>query len=121
MSLQVLRLLRIFIDRVVFRFRSDRALFRFLIDKILFRVLSDRVFFESSVIRSSSGSAVINSLLGHQCSFSAMSLVFYQIPQLFFLSKQIFCFTFIILSKTISLTCSNCNKTDSGKHEKILS
>ena len=72
-SLKVLKLLRIFIDSIVFRFHSDRTLFRFFIDRILFRVLSDRVFFESSVIGCSSGSTV---LLGHQCFFSAMSLFF---------------------------------------------
>ena len=60
-------------------FTVIRVLFRFLGDRILFRVLSDRVFFESSDIgsSSSSGSAVIDSSL-HQCSFSAMSLFFYQ-------------------------------------------
>ena len=52
-SLKVLKLLRIFIDSIVFSFHSDRTLFRFFIDRILFRVLSDRVFSESSVIGSS--------------------------------------------------------------------
>ena len=74
-------------------FTVIRVLFRFLIDRILFRVLSDRVFFESSEIGSSSlGHAVIDSSL-HQCSFSAMSLFFYQIVLLLFLSKtdDLFC------------------------------
>ena len=72
-SLKVLKLLRIFIDSVVFRFHSDRTFYRFFIDRTLFRVLSNRVFSNSSVMRSSSGSAV---LLGHQWSFSTMSLFF---------------------------------------------
>ena len=84
-SLKVLKFLRIFIDRVVFRFHSDRTLFRFFIDRILVRVLSDRVFCDSSVIETSSGSAF---LLGHQCSFSAMSLSFYQIVLLLFFIKN---------------------------------
>ena len=70
-----------------------RVLFRFRIERILFRVLIDRVFFESSEIGSSSlGYAVIDSSL-HQCSFSAMSLFFYQIVLLLFLSKTdvLFC------------------------------
>ena len=74
-------------------FTVIRVLFRFLIERILFRVLSDRVFFESSKIGSSSlGHAVIDSSL-HQCSFSAMSLFFYQIVLLLFLSKtdDLFC------------------------------
>ena len=84
-SLRVLKLLRIFIDSVVFRFYV--VFFRFPIDTILFRVLSDRVFFESSEIGSSSlGYAVIDSSL-HQCSFSSMSLFFYQIVLLMFLSN----------------------------------
>ena len=76
-SLRVLKLQRIFIDRVVFRFHSDRALFRFLIDMILFRVLSDRVFIDYSVLGSSSGSVVIDSSLGLSVLFSAMPLFFY--------------------------------------------
>ena len=69
-------------------FTVIRVLFRFLIERILFRVLSDRVFFESSEIGSSSlGHAVIDSSL-HQCSFSAMSLFFYQIVLLFCFIKN---------------------------------
>ena len=81
-------------------FTVIRVLFRFLIERILFRVLSDRVFFESSEIGSSSlGHAVIDSSL-HQCSFSAMSLFFYQIVLLlFFYQKQMFSFAFIIILK----------------------
>ena len=74
-------------------FTVIRVLFRFLTDRILFRALSGRVFFESSEIGSSSSrSAVIDSSL-HQCSFSAMSLFFYQIVLLLFLSKTdvLFC------------------------------
>ena len=84
-------------------FTVIRVLFRFLIDSVLFRVLSDRVFFESSEIGSSSlESTVIDSSL-HRCSFSAMSLFFYQIVLLLFYQKQMFCFAFfLILSKTIT-------------------
>ena len=103
-------------------FTVIRVLFRFLIERILFRVLSDRVFFESSEIGSSSlGHAVIDSSL-HQCSFSAMSLFFYQIVLLLFLSKTdvLFCI-FLILSKTITLTCfNNIRKTNSEKMKKYV-
>ena len=100
-------------------FTIIRVLFRFLIERILFKVLSDRVFFESSEIGSSSiGHAVIDSYL-HQCSFSAMSLFFYQIVLLLFYQKQMLCFVFIIILKN-SLTCSNnFRKTDSEKNEEI--
>ena len=50
MSLRVLKLLRIFIDKLVFRFHSDMVLFRFLIDRTLFSVLCDWVFFIVAVI-----------------------------------------------------------------------
>ena len=69
---------------------SDRVLFRFLIDRILFRVLNDRVFFETSVIGSSSRSAVIHFLFGHQCSFSAFSIFFYLIVLLLFIKNRRF-------------------------------
>ena len=85
-------------DSVAFRFHSDRTPFRFFIDRILFRFLSDRVFSESSVIGSSSGSAV---LLGHQCSFSAMSLFFLSNRFAIFLSKTDVSF-YIIFSKRSS-------------------
>ena len=91
-SLKVLKFLRIFIDSVVFRFHSDRTLFRFFIDRILFRVLSDRVFSDSSVMGSSSGSAV---LLVYQCSFFAMSL--------FFLSNRAATFFFLIENRCFVL------------------
>ena len=65
----IIKLLRVFIDEVVFSFLSDRVLFRFLIYRILFRVLSDRVFLESSVIGSTSGSAVIDSSLTSSVPF----------------------------------------------------
>ena len=82
-------------------FTVIRVLFRFLIEKILFRFLSDRVFFESSETGSSSlGHAVINSSL-HQCSFSAMSLFFYQIVLLLF--KSNFCFAIITLTCFIGI------------------
>ena len=105
-----MKLLRIFIDRFVFRFYSDSVLSRFLVDRILFRVFNDRVFFESPVKGSSSGSAV---LLGHQCSFSAMSLFFFNQIVLLFFSHILF---YIIFSKrsshlTVSLTCFN-NKNE---------
>ena len=97
-TLKVLKLLRIFIDSVVFSFHSDSTFYRFFIDRILFRVLSNRVFSESSVIGSSSGSTV---LLGHQCSFSAMSLFFLSNRAAIFLSKTDVLF-YIIFSKRSS-------------------
>ena len=83
-SLRVLKFLRVF---------SDRVLFRFLIDGILFRVLSDRVFFEYLVLESSSGFAVIDSSL-------ESSVLFFRHAAIFFLSnhatilliKNMFCF-----------------------------
>ena len=101
--LKILKLLRIFIYSFIFRFHSDRALFRFFIDRILFRVLSDRVFSESLVIGSSSGSAV---LLGHQYSFSAMSLIFFYSVLLFFLIRNMFYFT-LYSQNEVRLTCFN--------------
>ena len=58
-----------------FRFHSDRVLFRFFINRIPFRVVRNRVFFESSVINLET--EVIDSSLGHQCSFCAMPLLFF--------------------------------------------
>ena len=69
---------------VFFRFYSDRGLSRFFINRILFRALSDRVFSESSVIGTSSGSAI---LLGHQCLFYNMSLFFLSNRAAIFLSN----------------------------------
>ena len=103
-------------------FTVIRVLFRFLIDSVLFRVLSDRVFFESSEIGSTSlESTVIDSSL-HRCSFSATSLFFYQIVLLLFYQKQMFCFAlFLILSKTITLTCfNNIRKNNSQKMKKYV-
>ena len=88
MSLRVLKLLRIFIDNLVFRFHSAMVLFRLLIDRTLFSVLSDWVFF---IV------AVIDLFLGLSMLFYCRVVVFYQI--VFFYQKQIFCFTFIIFSK----------------------
>ena len=82
-----LRILKVFIDKVVFRFQSNRAFFRFL-----FRVLSKRVFFESSVIGFSSGSLVIGSSLR-----SSVGSLFP--PCHYFLSNR----TNTFLSKTKSL------------------
>ena len=88
MSLRVLKLLRIFIDNLVFRFHSAMVLFRLLIDRTLFSVLCDWVFF---IV------AVIDLFLGLSMLFYCHVVVFYQI--VFFYQKQIFCFTFIIFSK----------------------
>ena len=80
-------------------FTVIRVLFRFFIERIFFRVLSDRVFFEFSEIGSSSlGHAVIGSSL-RQCSYSAMSLFFYQIVLLLFLSKADVLLSFIMILK----------------------
>ena len=88
-SVKVLKLLRIFIDSVVFKFHSDRTFFRFFVNGILCRVLSDRVFSGSSVIGSSSGSVVF---LVHECSFSAM-------PQFFFIKLCCYFFYFALISQ----------------------
>ena len=74
---KVLKLLRVLIDRVLFRFLSDKAILKVLINMVLF---------ESSVIDSSSGASVVDSsLLDHQCSFSGMPQLFYQnVPLLLF-------------------------------------
>ena len=98
-SLKVLKLLRIFIDSVVFRFHSDRTFFRFFVDRILFRVLNDRVFSESSIIGSSSRSTVF---LGHQCSFSAMWLFFLSNRAAIFLSKTDVLFYIIFSKRSLS-------------------
>ena len=114
MSLRVLKLLRISIDSVVFRFHSNKSPLCLLIESILFRILSDRVFFESSKIGfSSSGFTVIDFSL-YQYFFSAMLLFFYQIVFYFFYQKQMFCFASIT-----SLTCFN-NLTDSQKVKKCI-
>ena len=97
---------------------------------LCFTVIGSSVGF--SLIGFSLGSTVIGSslspqgflqgpqiiLLDHQCSFSAMSLFFYQIVLLlFFNQKHTFCFAIIISSKTISLTYfNNFDKTGSEKN-----
>ena len=87
----IIKLLRVFIDEVVFSFLSERVFFRFLIYRILFRVLSDRVFLESSMIGSTSGSAVIYSSLTSSVPF--FRHLFNQILLPPFYQKQMFCFT----------------------------
>ena len=62
-SLWVLKLLKVIIDRVVFRFLSDRILLP--------------VLFQSSVIGCSSGFSVIDSSLGS-------SVLFFQHPAIFY-------------------------------------
>ena len=79
-SLTVLKLLRVLSDRVPFKFLSVdvssrlsvigsfvsfsvmRAFLRFFSEWVFFRFFSDSVLFESSVLRSSSGSSVIDFL-----------------------------------------------------------
>ena len=98
-SLKVLKLLRIFIDSIVFRFHRNRIFFWFFIDMIFFRVLSDRVFSESSVIGSSSGSTA---LLGYQCCFSAMSLFFLSNrAATFFIKNRCFVLHYILKTKFV--------------------
>ena len=71
-----------------------RVLFRFLRDRVLLRVLSDRILCESSVIGSYSGSSVTNSSLGSSVLFFRHATIFYQkVLILFFIKKQMFCFT----------------------------
>ena len=75
------------------------------------------------MIGSSSGSvAVIDSSLGLSVLFFRHVASFLSDrATIFFNQKQIFCFTFIVFSETISITCfRNFNKTDSKKHEDIL-
>ena len=110
----------------IFRFHSDRVLFSFFIDRILFRVLSDRVFFESSAISFSSEIGVIDSSLGHQCSFCAMLLFFFfffiKSFYYFFIKNRSFydnIFSKRSLHSSISLTCfNNFNKIDSQIHDR---
>ena len=81
MSLRVLKLLRIFIDKLVFRFHSAMVLFRLLIDRTLFSVLSDWVFF---IV------AVIDLFLGLSMLFFCHVVVF--LSNRIFLSKTDFLF-----------------------------
>ena len=115
-SSRVLKLLWIFIDRVLYRCHSNNVLFRSFIDRILFRVVNDRVLFESSMIESSSASAVIGSSLGSSMLFFRHVAIFLSNRATIFYQKQMFCFTFTIFSKTISLMCfNNFGKTDREK------
>ena len=107
--MRVLKLLWIFIDRVVCKCHSDNALFRFFIDRILFRVLSDRVLFEYSVIQSFSGFAVI--IFFSWMHFFSHVAIFYQIVLPFFLSKADVLFYIHYI-----FTClNNFNNTDHKK------
>ena len=118
--MRVLKLLWIFIDRVVCKCHSDNALFRFFIDRILFRVLSDRVLLESSVIESSSEFAVIDPSLGPSMLFFSHVAIFYQIV-LPFLSRKDFLFYIHYIFKN-TLTCfNNFNNTDHKKINHIIS
>ena len=86
--------LRVFINRVAFRFHSDRVLFRFLIDRIFFRTFCDRATFESSVLGSSSVSAVLDSSVGSSALFFYHAAIFLSNrAATFFHQKQMFCFT----------------------------
>ena len=71
-------------------FTVIRTLFTFPIYRILFCVLSDRVFFESSEIGSFTSGFSVTDYSFHQCYFSAMPLLFYQIVLLLFYQKQNF-------------------------------
>ena len=98
-SLRVLKLLRLYIDRVVFSFHSDRVLFRFLTDSIPFRVFSDRVFFESSVIGSSSGSAVASSLESSVLFFRHAAIFLSNRATTFFIKNRCFVLHYILKKK----------------------
>ena len=51
--------------------------------------------------------------------FFRHAAIFYQIVQLFFLSKIEICYTFILFPKTIRLMCfNNFSKSDSEKNEE---
>ena len=121
-SWRVVNLLRVFIDRVVFRFHSDSVLLRFLIDSVLFgvlsdrgslRVFSDRLFFR--VLSNRFFSWVIGTL------FSVIPAIFLSKRATSFLSKTYFVLHYIvkrISHLTISLTFfHNFIKADSKKEE----
>ena len=117
--MRVLKLLWIFIDRVVCKCHSDNALFRFFIDRILFRVLSDRVLLESSLIESSSEFAdrffswIINALF-QPCRY------FLSISATIFIKKDVLFYIHYISKNT--LTCSNnFNNTDRKNINHIIS
>ena len=93
-SLSIEKHLRVFINRVAFRFHSDRVLFRFLIDRIFFRTFCDRAIFESSVLGSSSVSALLDSSVGSSALFFHHAAIFLSNrAATFFHQKQMFCFT----------------------------
>ena len=84
------------------------------IDSILFKFLSDRVLFKSSVIGYSSSSAIIDSSLGSSILFFHHVTMFYELVLLF-------CFIFIIFSKTTGLTSAKLIAKESMKkylHDK---
>ena len=103
--MRILKLLCIFIDRVLYRFDSDSVCFRFFIDRNLFRVLRTWSS-ESSVGESSSGSAV-TLFLGHQCFFPPCRYFCFLFIKscYYFLSKTDVLFYIHCTSKTISSTC----------------
>ena len=114
-SLSIEKHLRVFINRVAFRFHSDRVLFRFLIDRIFFRTFCDRAIFESLVLGSSSVSTVLDFLLDHQLYFSTMPLFFYLIVLLHFFIKNRCFVLHYILKENFAL-----NKTGSKKKEEEI-
>ena len=77
-SLRILKLLRVLIDSILFRFRSD---------KFLIRVLSDTVLFVSSVSSTSSRPSVMDSSLGSSTLFSDMTPLFNKTCHYFLLLK----------------------------------
>ena len=87
-SMSVLKLLRVFIDGVAFRFYTDRVFFR-----ILFRVLIFRVLFKCLVKSFSSGSAKINYSLGSSVVFFRYAAIFLSNRTTAFFQKLVFYFT----------------------------
>ena len=87
-SMSVLKLLRVFIDGVAFRFYTDRVFFR-----ILFRVLIFRVLFKCLVKSFSSGSAKINYSLGSSVVFFRHAAIFLSNRTNAFFQKLVFYFT----------------------------
>ena len=92
-SMSVLKLLRVFIDGVAFRFYTDRVFSRFLIDRILLRVLIFRVLFKCLVKSFSSGSAKINYSLGSSVVFFRHAAIFLSNRTTAFFQKLVFYFT----------------------------
>ena len=115
MSLRVLKLLRVFIDKVLSRCHNDRVLFRFLSDRVLLRVLSSKVLFNSSMIGSSSNSSVMDSFLGLSVLFFRhAAIIFIKTCYYFLLLKADVLFYIIFSKRTSHLTIS------SEKNEEIL-